>query len=156
MNNKSICKKVSEMIMDILEKKNDKEIELYDVEFVKEGPNHYLRVYIDKKDGVLIKDCISISKKLNEILDNDDFIEKAYILEVSSPGVDRLLKKDKDFLKYIGFMVDLKLYSSLDGCKRLNCKLVGLEGSELIISINDLEKKINRDKIATCRLAINI
>ena len=83
--------------------------ELVDVEFVKEGPNWYLRIFIDKEGGVTIDDCEAVSKTLEKIFDEKDPIEQAYFLEISSPGIDRPLKKKEDFIKYNGEMVDVKL-----------------------------------------------
>ena len=96
----------------------EKGLELVDLEFVKEGVNWYLRVYIDKDGGVNIDDCEAVSRALEVKLDEKDPIEQAYILEVSSPGIDRPLKKDADFVKYQGEIIDVKLYKAQDGSKR--------------------------------------
>ena len=84
-------------------------VEIYDVEYVKEGSDWYLRAYIDKPEGVNIIDCENVSRALSEALDREDFIPDAYILEVSSPGLGRTLKKDKHLLKSIGEEVEIKL-----------------------------------------------
>ena len=90
-------------------------LELVDLEFVKEGVNWYLRVYIDKDGGVNIDDCELVSRALEAKLDEKDPIEQAYILEVSSPGIDRPLKKEADFVKYQGEIIDVKLYTAVNG-----------------------------------------
>ena len=92
------------------------DFELVDVEFVKEAGEYYLRVYcdMDKEGGISIDDCVEISRYLSDWLDERDFIDEGYILEVSSPGLGRTLKKDKDFLREIGKEVELKLYKARD------------------------------------------
>lgn len=86
--------------------------ELVDVEYVKEAGNWFLRVYVDKEGGITIDDCETVSRALSDILDQEDFIQDSYILEVSSPGLGRQLKKDKDFKRSIGQEIDVKLYSN--------------------------------------------
>lgn len=108
-------------------------LELVDLEFVKEGVNWYLRVYIDKDGGVSIDDCELVSRALEEKLDAADPIEQAYILEVSSPGLDRPLKKEADFQKFQGEIIDVKLYKPLNGSKQYQGKLLGLENGVLSI-----------------------
>lgn len=108
-------------------------LELVDIEFVKEGVNWYLRVYIDKEGGVNIDDCELVSRALEAKLDEADPIEQAYILEVSSPGIDRPLKKEADFVKYQGEIIDVKLYKPQDGSKQYQGRLLGLENGKLSI-----------------------
>lgn len=108
-------------------------LELVDLEFVKEGVNWYLRVYIDKEGGVSIDDCELVSRALEAKLDEHDPIEQAYILEVSSPGIDRPLKKEADFVKYQGEIIDVKLYKPQNGSKQYQGKLLGLENGVLSI-----------------------
>ena len=109
------------------------QLELVDLEFVKEGVNWYLRVYIDKEGGVTIDDCELVSRALEAKLDEADPIEQAYILEVSSPGIDRPLKKESDFVKFQGEIIDVKLYKAQDGSKQYQGKLLGLENGVLSI-----------------------
>ncbi len=111
----------------------EKQLELVDLEFVKEGVNWYLRVYIDKENGVTIDDCEAVSRALETKLDEHDPIEQAYILEVSSPGIDRPLKKEADFVKYQGEIIDVKLYKAQNGSKQYQGKLLGLENGVLSI-----------------------
>ena len=108
-------------------------LELVDLEFVKEGINWYLRVYIDKEGGVNIDDCELVSRALEAKLDEADPIEQAYILEVSSPGIDRPLNKETDFVKYQGEIIDVKLYKPQNGSKQYQGKLLGLENGVLSI-----------------------
>ena len=93
------------------------ELELVDVEYVRER-DYYLRVYIDKEGGIDIDDCQALSERLEEILDREDFIPDAYILEVSSPGIDRVLRKPRDFERERGKQVDVTLYAPFDGKKQ--------------------------------------
>ena len=95
-------------------------VEIYDVEYVKEGSDYYLRAYIDKPEGVNILDCENVSRALSEALDKADFIPDAYILEVSSPGLGRTLKKDKHLQKSIGEEVEIKLFKPIDKCKEFS------------------------------------
>lgn len=112
-------------------------LELVELEFVKEGVNWYLRIYIDKEGGVTIDDCEAVSRALEEKLDAADPIEQAYILEVSSPGIDRPLKKEADFIKYQGEIIDVKLYKAQDGSKQFQGKLLGLADGVLSIEEED-------------------
>lgn len=129
-------------------------VALVDLEFVKEGANWYLRVYIDKEGGVTIDDCEAVSRALEAKLDADDPIEQAYILEVSSPGIDRPLKKDADFVKYQGETVDVKLYKAKDGRKQFQGKLLGL--AEDVLSIEEAGETLafERKDVASVRLAV--
>lgn len=144
--------KVEDMIANVFKQH---QAELVDVEFVKEGQNWYLRIYIDKEGGIAIEDCEIISKAVEAILDERDIIEQAYILEVSSPGLDKPLKKDSDFVKHAGDVVDIKLYKAIDKQKEFQGKLKGLEANVITI-IDDDGKDLSFDKkdIASIRLAV--
>ena len=111
--------------------------ELWDVEYVKEGSDYYLRAYIDKEGGITIDDCVDVSHALSDVLDAEDFIEDAYILEVSSPGLFRTLKKDKDFERSIGRMVEVKTYKAIDGCKEFTGELEGFDKDSMTIKRDD-------------------
>lgn len=112
-----IEQKTEELVTPIIDENH---FELVDVEYVKEGANWYLRIYADKEGGISIDDCVLISRALEAKLDADDFIKDAYILEVSSPGLGRPLKKEKDFQRSIGQSVDIKLYKAIDKQKELS------------------------------------
>lgn len=148
---KSISEVVEELVNPIIEEHN---LELFDIEYVKEGKAKYLRIYIDKEGGVSIEDCQNVSRKLNALIDEVDPIKEAYFLEVSSPGIDRPLKKEKDFVKYAGRDVELKLYKAVDSQKEFEGELVGLEGE--IVKIKDGENILEfpRKDIAIIRLAV--
>ena len=107
-------KKAEEMILPIV---NQNGCELVDVEYVKEAGTWYLRIYADKEGGITIDDCENISRAFSDKLDENDFIEEAYVMEVSSPGLDRPLKKDKDFDRNLGEWVEVRLFKAVNGVK---------------------------------------
>lgn len=130
-------------------------VEIYDVEYVKEGSDYYLRAYIDKPEGVNINDCENVSRALSDALDQKDFIAEAYILEVSSPGLGRTLKKDRHFEKSIGLDVELKLFKALNGCKEFEGTLTGFDSESVTISVDEKEQTFSRSDIAIIRLALD-
>lgn len=144
--------RTEELVLPIVEEKH---FELVDVEYVKEGSNWYLRIYIDKAGGIAVDDCEAVSRALEVFLDKEDFIEDPYILEVSSPGLGRPLKKEKDFTRSIGMLVEVKLYKSID--KRKNFEGVLKSYDENTVTIQEDEKEItfNRNDIALIRLAFD-
>lgn len=124
-------------------------IEFVDVEYVKER-DWYLRVFIDKQGGIDIEDCQRLSEQLEEKLDALDPISDSYYLEVSSPGLDRVLKKEKDFQRHIGDMVEVTTYMAIEGSKVTIGKLTGFDENTIDLDV----KSILRDKIASVRLHI--
>ncbi len=129
-------------------------LELVDVEYVREK-DWYLRVFIDKEGGVDLEDCRSISEQLSKLLDQDDPIGDSYLLEVSSPGLDRILKKEKDFIRYAGRMVDIHLFAPLSGTKALVGKLMQKKEDKLYILIDEEECILEMKQIAQVRLHID-
>ena len=118
---------------------------LYDVEYAKEGPNYYLRIFIDSEKGIDLNDCEKVSNEINEKLDEADYIKEQYFLEVSSPGVERILRKDKHLEQNIGKQVEAKLFKKDEkGYKSYIGKLKEFDGKT--ITINDV--KIERKNIA--------
>ncbi len=113
--------------------------ELVDVVYEKEGSDWFLRVYIDKPGGVTLDDCEKISRPLNEILDEKDPIPQAYYLEVSSPGLERQLKKPRDFERALGNLVEIKLYKAVDNRKRYEGELISYDGNVLAIKTENNE-----------------
>lgn len=130
-------------------------VEIYDVEYVKEGSDYYLRAYIDKAEGVNIIDCENVSRALSEALDQEDFIPDAYILEVSSPGLGRTLKKDKHLEKSIGQEVEIKLFKAIDKCKEFSGVLDSFDAENLTILEGDTKRTFLRSEIALIRLAFD-
>lgn len=129
--------------------------EIYDVEYVKEGSDYYLRAYIDKPEGVDIIDCENVSRAFSDKLDETDFISDAYILEVSSPGLGRALKKDRHFEKSIGEEVELKTYKPVDGSKDYTGILKAFDASTITLDIEGTDKTFARSDLAIVRLTID-
>ena len=112
-----------------------KELTLIDVEFKKEGSEKYLRIYIDKKDGVSIDDCQAVNDAMNDILDRENPIDEKYIFEVSSAGLERKLKSDFEYEWYSGEEVEVKLYKALSGIKAYTGILKGLSNGKVEIDV---------------------
>ena len=144
--------KTEELVMPLIEQNN---FELVDVEYVKEGSNWYLRVYIDKDNGINVDDCELISRALSDLLDEKDFIEEAYILEVSSPGLGRPLKKEKDFARSIGEEIDIKLYRMKNGRKDYTGFLKAYDKETITIEEDDEEIVFLRSEVALVRLSFD-
>lgn len=130
-------------------------VEIYDVEYVKEGADWYLRAYIDKPGGVNIQDCENVSRALSDALDAEDFIADAYILEVSSPGLGRTLKKDKHLEKSIGMQVELKTYKPIEKCKDFSGVLKSYDADTVTIETETGEQVFDRSDVALIRLALD-
>ena len=120
---KNIESTIEELVQPIVDARN---IEIVDIEYVKEAGQFYLRIYLEKEGGITLDDCAEVSRELNPILDEKDPIKDNYFLEVCSPGLDRPLKKEKDFIRYAGYDVEIKLYKPLNGTKQLEGELIGL------------------------------
>lgn len=133
------------------------DVEIYDVEYVKEGADYYLRAFIDKPDGVNILDCENVSRALSDALDKADPIEDAYILEVSSPGLGRKLTKDRHLARSIGEEVELKLYKPLEGTKTKEFSgiLVGYDDKSITVDIDENETVFEKSAISQIRLALD-
>ena len=133
----------------------DPGFELYDLMFVKEGSNWYLRVFIDKPGGITIDDCEMVSRAIEKILDEKDPIEQSYILEVSSPGIDRPLKKEADYERFKDSVIDIKLYKPCNGRKEFTGKLVGLQDGNIVITDDSGNiLRFPKPDVAICRLAV--
>lgn len=129
-------------------------LELVSVEFVKEGANWYLRLFIDKEKGVDLEDCEKASRAISDLLDQKDPISQSYFLEVSSPGIERLLQRDKDYVKYRDAHVNVHLYKPLDGRKQIKGRLGNVDQSVLRLNMEDgVILEIPREKISQVRLA---
>ncbi len=130
--------------------------ELVDVEYVKEGADMYLRAYIDKEGGITIDDCEAVSRRMSDLLDAEDFIDGSYIFEVSSPGLDRPLKKEKDFARSVGKEVEVKTYRALDGQKEFRGVLTAYTDDTVTITTpEEGERVLSRTDIALIRLAFD-
>ena len=137
--------KVEELVKDKIEKIG---YDLYDVEYAKEGPNYYLRIYIDNEKGIELNDCEKVSNEINELLDQADYIKEQYYLEVSSPGVERILRKDKHLEQNIGKKVEIKLFKKdQKGNKNYIGNLKKFDGEKITIE-TDENIEIERKNIA--------
>ena len=143
--------KTEQLIQPLIDANN---FELVDVEFVKEGSDWYLRVYIDKDGGITVDDCELISRAFNEILDREDYISEQYIFEVSSPGLMRPLKKEKDYKRSVRKLIDIKLYKPVDKCKEFTGVLDSYDKDTVTIKMDDdTQKTFDRSNLAMIRLA---
>ena len=154
-------KKAGELLLPIVA---DMNFELVDVEYVKEAGNWYLRGYIDKPGGITVNDCEAVSRIFSDRLDEEDFIEDSYIMEISSPGLDRPLKKEKDFARSVGKMVEIKTYKPIDRAKDFTGILISYDEDTVTIRENVSQSGEEQDEandrifakkdIALIRLAI--
>ena len=125
--------------------------ELYDVLYIKEGKDYYLRIVIDKESGIDINDCEKVNDAINDILDEADYIKDQYFLEVSSPGVERLLRKEKHFKKQIGNKISVKLFKAIENQKEIVGILKSYNQDELIIEQENKEIRIEVKNIAIAK-----
>ena len=153
MSRREIYEEKTEMLLAPIAEANG--VEIYDVEYVKEGSDFYLRAYIDKQEGVNITDCENVSRALSDALDKEDFIPDAYILEVSSPGLGRTLKKDKHLAKSIGQEVELKLFKPIEKCKEFAGVLDSFDADSVTILEGETKRTFTRSDIALIRLALD-
>ncbi len=131
-----------------------KEVELVDVEFVREGGQWFLRVFIDKPGGVTIDDCQAVSEPLSAELDRLDPISYSYTLEVSSPGLERPLRKDDDYVKFAGRKIRLTTFEAINGKKDWQGRLIGLVDGEVQVETESGMLSIPLRKIARANLAV--
>lgn len=130
-------------------------ISIYDMEYVKEGSDWYLRAYIDKPDGVNINDCVDVNRAFSDALDEVDFIEESYILEVSSPGLGRTLKKDRHLQYSIGEEVEIKTFKPIEKVKEFTGVLKAFDSETITIEEENGERTFKRSEIAVMRLALD-
>lgn len=128
--------------------------ELVDVEYVKEGPNWYLRLYIDKEGGISIDDCVAVNDATEPVIDRLDPIENAYIFEVSSPGIDRPLKTDRDYARAVGRKIEINLYRQQDGCRQYVGVLKGKADGKVTVEADGRTVEIDEKNIAGAKPAI--
>jgi ribosome maturation factor RimP len=148
---KNVITLTEQLVTPIIEEEN---LELVEIEYKKEGSNWFLRVYIDKEGGVDIEDCGRVSEKLSKKLDEADPIPTAYFLEVSSPGAERPLKKEKDYERAIGKHVHITTYEPINGAKVCEGELVSYDGEQLEIKEAKASAMIPMEKVASARLAV--
>lgn len=145
-------KKTEELIVPILDAKG---FELVDVEYVKEGQDYFLRAYIDKQGGITIDDCVAVSREMNVLLDELDYVDGAYTFEVSSPGLGRPLKKPRDYERSMGEEVEIRTYKAMDGSKEFYGILKAYDDATVTIQSEEEEITFNKSDIALIRLAFD-
>ena len=145
--------RTEELITPILDRMN---FELVDVEYVKEGGTWYLRAYIDKEGGITVNDCEAVAREMNEILDREDFVEDSYVFEVSSPGLGRPLKKEKDYIRSMGKEVEIRTYRAINREKEFYGILSAYDDNTVTIKTEDgTEMTFEKSDIALIRLAFD-
>ena len=148
----NIESKVEELLNPIVTKLG---YDLYDVIYEKEGKDYYLTIFIDKPDGIDINDCEKVNNEINDILDEANYIKGQYFLEVSSPGIEKRLRKEKHFLSQIGNEIKVKLFKPIDNQKELIGTLEEYNKEEIIIKVNEKTIKINSKDIAVVKTIFN-
>lgn len=156
MAKNDICSAVESMLKEFLE---GRDLEIYNIQFKKEGPDWKLKLFLDKtecaeSEYVNIAECEEVTRYLSDRLDEEDIIDKQYTLEVSSPGLDRELIKESDFTRFKGRLVEIKLYEAINGNKNFEAELVGKEDGIVKLMLGDEELQIPEKKISKINLAI--
>ena len=144
-----IEERTKELVLPIVEKEG---LSLWDAEYVKEGKDMFLRIYIDKEGGVTIDDCVNVSRGLEAELDREDFIDEAYTLEVSSPGLTRPLKKTVDFTRSIGRLIEIKTFQPVNGRKEFEAVLTYGDDDRIDVKVDEETISIDRSNLAKVRL----
>lgn len=146
--------KITEIVQPIAEELG---LELVDVEIVKEASNWFLRIYIDKDGGILIDDCEKLSKRVDPLLDAQlDLVESYDYLEVSSPGAERQLKKESDFIRYEGKTVEVKTYKPVEGKRAFEGELVGLVENKVVIKTETGQMEFPKEEVSSAKLVLKI
>lgn len=149
----NIEEKVEILLQPIIEKEG---YELYDVEYAKEGKNYFLRIFIDNEKGIDLNDCEKVNDAITDILDEENYIKEQYFLEVSSPGIERLLRKDKHLKKYIGKEINIKLFKKDEnGNKEYSGILYAFDEANIKIKKDDYQINIERKDISQIKTVYN-
>ena len=144
----SLEKKIEDLVKPIIENLGYK---VYDVMYQKEGKDNYLRIFIDKESGIDLNDCEKVNDSINDILDEKDYIKAQYYLEISSPGLERNLRRDEQFLESIGKKIEVHLYNSVNGSKILTGILNEFNEQDILID----NIKIDKSNIASAKTIYN-
>ena len=153
MSKKEIYEQKAEALLEPIVAEHN--FELVDVEYVKEGSNFYLRAYIDKPEGITVDDCEVVSRAFSQKLDEEDFIDEAYIMEVSSPGLGRPLKKEKDYKRSVGKELEIRTYRAINKEKEFYGILKEYNESSVTIDCEVTEMTFQKSDIALIRLAFD-
>ena len=154
MSKKEVYEQKTEEILNPIVEKHG--FDLWDVEYVKEGGNWYLRAYIDKEGGITVNDCEAVARRMNDLLDEEDFISDSYVFEVSSPGLGRPLKKEKDYVRSMGKELEIRTYRAINRQKEFYGVLTGYtDDTVTICTEEDEELTFQKNEIALIRLAFD-
>lgn len=148
MASNNIETKVEKLLKDIIENLG---YNLYDVRYEKEGKDYYLRIFIDKPDGININDCEKVNNAINDILDEADYVKEQYFLEVSSPGLERILRKEEHFRKQIGNKINIKLFKPINKQKEIIGILEEYNDNKIIMKVENENLEINLKDIALAK-----
>ncbi|MBS3970972.1 MAG: ribosome maturation factor RimP [Clostridia bacterium] len=148
----NVANKVEDLIMPVIQGNN---FDLVDVQYVKEGKEWYLRVFIDKPEGITLDDCELISREVGQLLDESEPIKTSYILEISSPGIERPLKKEKDYLRFLGSKIMVKTFDAINGQKIFVGQLKEFKEGIVTLTVNERDINISLDKIASANLTVD-
>lgn len=143
---------IEERVKSLLESTiNNLGYDLYDVEYAKEGKDYFLRIFIDKESGIDLNDCEKVNDSINNLLDKADYIKEQYFLEVSSPGIERILRKDKHLKANIGSLVEVKMFKAIDGQKVLQGILKEFSKDSIVIEVEEGNIEISRKDISVIK-----
>ena len=146
-----IAQKVYDIALPVAQRQ---ELDIWDVEYLREAGQWFLRIYIDKADGVSINDCERFSREMDPILDEADPISESYVFEVSSAGAERQLKRPSDFERFYGSKVEVKLYKGVDGSKSYVGTLMAYADGNVTVEVGGTERTFERENVAQVRLRI--
>ena len=150
-----MCMKVTELVAQLAQSVVQAHgCELWDVEYVREGSDYFLRLYLDKEGGVDITDCEAISRAMDPILDEKDPISNSYIFEVCSAGLERALKRPSDFQRFMGSPITVKLYRPRNGLKEIPCVLTGYEDGRITVTAGKETITFEKSEVALVRLRV--
>ena len=153
MGKGSVTESIEELVTPIV---NENRLELVDVEYKKEGKNWFLRIFIDKAGGVTVDDCTQVSRQIEDLIEVEEVVPSSYILEVSSPGLDRPLKKEEDFLRFKGKCARVTTYTPINHQKNFTGTIEDFQNEVLFLEIDSQHVEIPQNQIAKARLEIEI
>jgi ribosome maturation factor RimP len=151
MGKGSVTESIEELVTPIID---ENRLELVDVEYKKEGKNWFLRIFIDKEGGVTVDDCTRVSRQIEDLIEVEEAVPSSYILEISSPGLNRPLKKEKDFLRFKGKLAHVTTYTPIHQQKNFKGTIRDFQKDVLILDIDSQRLEIPKDQIAKARLEI--
>ncbi len=151
MGKGSVTESIAELVTPII---NENRLELVDVEYKKEGKNWFLRLFIDKEGGVTVEDCTRVSRQIEDLIEVEEAVPSSYVLEVSSPGLNRPLKREKDFLRFKGKLAHVTTYTPIHQQKNFKGTIRDFQKDVLILDIDSQRLEIPKDQIAKARLEI--